>query len=311
MLPTGALSRPGPSPATIMGYVISYMLFSSTRLIINKAAVKFFPLPSMLLVLQMASSAIAVWIFGQINLFKVDRLEMQKIKAYIGVVLVFTFNLFTNIKAVQGSNVETVIVFQTLTSLAVAYGDWKLLKSGPPPTKIIVSLLVIVVGAVLYMIVDSQEGFKVDAYFWQFAYFFAKFLDTIYIKHIVDTVPMTSWGRSFYNNLIAIVPVSIMAIVYSEPLKYQLHVENNDFQQPITMIMVILSCIMGLGISISGFKCRETTSATSFSVIGNMNKIGTVFINYLVWDHHTSPLGLVCLGICMFGGAYYAKVRQA
>lgn len=85
---------------------------------------------------------------------------------------------------------------------------------------------------------------------------------------------------------------------------------ETGFEQPATNIMVLLSCIMGLGISISGFVCREMVSATSFSVIGNVNKVFTVFVNYFAWSYHASPLGLACLSICIFGGAYYAKVRQ-
>jgi len=258
----------------------------------------------------MAVSAALVWFLGQINYLKVDKLELQKIQAYFGVVVVFIFNLYTNMKAIQYSNVETVIVFQTLTSLAVAYGDFRLLNGGTPSTKIIASLLIIVLGSLLYVFVDSREGFKVEAYLWVFAYFFAKVTDMLYTKHIVDTVPMSSWGRSFYNNFLSLFPVFFMVAALGEYNGLMLSVENSDFEQPITTIMVILSCIMGLGISISGFKCRELISATSFSVVGNMNKVFTVFINFIVWSHHSSVLGLFCLSICLVGGAYYAKVRQ-
>jgi len=307
------LPGPGASSQTksaVLTIVIVYMAFSSTMLIINKAAVKFFPFTSTLLVLQMAVSAGLVWILGQINYLKVDKLEWQKIQAYIGVVIVFIFNLFTNMKAVQNSNIETVIVFQTLTSLAVAYGDYRLLGGGVPSPRIIGSLLVIVLGSVLYVFVDSATGFKVEAYLWVFAYFIAKVSDMLYTKHIVDTVPMSSWGRSFYNNFISIFPVAIMAVALKEPTELQEYIETSSCDQPITTIMVVLSCIMGLGISISGFKCREAVSATTFSVVGNMNKVFTVFINFFVWDYHASIPGLLCLSICLFGGGYYAKVRQ-
>lgn len=213
-------------------------------------------------------------------------------------------------KALENSNVETVIVFQTLTSLAVAYGDFKLLNSGAPSSKIILSLLIIVLGAVLYVLVDSQDGFKAGAYLWVFLYFIAKVSDMLYTKHIVDTVPMSSWGRSFYNNFLSLFPVGLMVIAFGEFGKYQSASEAGELQQPWTGIWVGVSCIMGLGISISGFKCREAVSATSFSVVGNMNKVVTVFINYFVWDYHASTLGLACLFICIIGGIYYGKVRQ-
>eukprot|EP01114_Cavostelium_apophysatum_P021846 TRINITY_DN772_c0_g1_i1.p1 TRINITY_DN772_c0_g1~~TRINITY_DN772_c0_g1_i1.p1 ORF type:complete len:328 (-),score=84.94 TRINITY_DN772_c0_g1_i1:87-1070(-) len=315
--------RVTPAQGTIITVVVVYMAFSSTMLIINKAAIMFFGLPSTLLWLQMAVSAGLVWILGQVNYLKVDKLEWGKIQAYIGVVVVFIFNLFTNIKAVQYSNVETVIVFQTLTSLAVAYGDFRLLGGGLPSPKIIGSLLIIVVGAVLYVITDAMTsasesddeegsgsgGFNINAYLWVGLYFVAKVTDMLYTKHIVDTVPMSSWGRSFYNNFLSLFPVAVMVFISGEHVTGPLKYENGDMDTR-TLVMVVLSCIMGLGISISGFKCRELISATSFSVVGNMNKIVTVFINFFVWDAHTTIPGLLCLFICLFGGAYYAKVRQ-
>ena len=235
-------------------------------------------------------SAGLVWGLGQINYLKVDQLEWSKVKAYIGVVVVsiywckfnshffvkaFILNLYTNIKAVQYSNVETVIVFQTLTSLAVAYGDFKVLKGAMPSMKILLSLCIIVVGSILYLIVESSQGMQAEAYFWVLAYFGAKTFDMLYTKHIVDTVPMSSWGRSFYNNIISVPPVLAMALMTREDVKYGLIVAENGFEQPTTFIMVVLSCVMGLGISISGFMAREQLSATSFSVVGNMNKILT------------------------------------
>jgi len=305
-LENGATSAAEPNKTKVITAVLLYMGFSSTMLITNKAAVKFFPAPSILLFLQMGVSALIVWMLGQLNYLKVDAIEWSKVKAYVGVVVVFIFNLFTNIKALEYSNVETIIVFQTLTSLAVAYGDFKLLGGGLPSNKVILSLFIIVLGAVLYILTDST--FEVEAYFWVFLYFIAKVTDMLYTKHIVDTVPMTSWGRSFYNNYLSLVPVFLMILITNEHNKVQqLHEAGEITTAAVTMVM--LSCVVGLGISISGFMCRELISATSFSVVGNMNKILTIFINYVAWEYHASPLGLACLLICLVGGAYYAKVR--
>lgn len=83
-----AVAYEGSAGARVTTAVLTYMAFSSTMLITNKAAVKFFPLPSFLLFLQMAVSAIMVWGLGQLGYLKVDALEGKKIKAYIGVVAV-------------------------------------------------------------------------------------------------------------------------------------------------------------------------------------------------------------------------------
>jgi len=297
--------KQNPVQPTVAFVILAYMLCSSTMLIINKAAVKLFPAPATLLFLQTGFSALAIWFGGVWGLIEVDALDMPKVKAFSLVVGVFILNIFTNIKALEYSNVETVIVFQTLTSLVVAYGDYKLLKTGTPSSKIIFSLAIIVVGALLYVATDSQ--FKVEAYFWVVMYFAAKTSDMLYTKHIVDSVKMTSWGRSYYNNVLSMFPFALLALVKEKEKISELY--QADMVTVSVMIVVLLSCLVGIGISISGFMCRAAISATSFSVVGNMNKVLTIFINFVVWDSHASLSGLGSLCICLFGGAYYAQIK--
>lgn len=81
---------------------------------------------------------------------------------------------------------------------------------------------------------------------------------------------MTSWGRSFYNNFLSIPAIIIMVLMSGElgKLSDTLAVTTGSGK-----LLVFLSCLMGLGISMSGFVCRAAISATSFSVVGNMNKV--------------------------------------
>jgi len=163
----------------------------------------------------------------------------------------------------------------------------------------------IVVGALCYVATDSE--FKMETYFWVFMYFAAKTVDMLYTKRIVDTVPMTSWGRSFYNNFISMFPLGLWAL-YNEKVRVEEFIAAGNFTSGVFTV-VLCSCIVGIGISIIGFMVREAVSATSFSVVGNMNKVLTIFINYIIWDAHASPAGLGSLAICLAAGAYYAKVK--
>jgi len=230
-------------------------------------------------------------------------LEWEKIKAYWGVVLVFLLNIFTNLKALQYSNVETVIVFRTCTTIAVAFGDYKFLGRGIPNTKTMGSLLGIVLGAIIYVLTDST--FRLESYFWIFMYFIAQCLDVLYIKHIVNSVQMTAWGRSYYNNLLALGPIIVcLAFTNEGSLLSDFLTEGID---PLTVIMVLLSCFVGLSLSITAFICRDLISATSYSVVGNMNKVLTVVINCSIWDKHATPVGLIGLFVSLVSGAAYTK----
>jgi solute carrier family 35 protein len=69
----------------------------------------------------------------------------------------------------------------------------------------------------------------------------------------------------------------------------------------------MLSCLFGLSISFSGFSCRRAISATGFTVLGIVNKLLTVVINFIIWDNHSTFVGTMGLLICMLGGVMYQQ----
>jgi solute carrier family 35 protein len=287
--------------------IVSYMAASSTMLIINKVAVYLFPIPTVLLAIQLFVSSAIIFVLGNLGFLIVDPLEWDKIRQYIGVVFVFLANIYTNIKALQYSNVETVIVFRTCTTLAIAYGDFRFLNRGPPNSRVLATLMLIVIGAIIYVMMDSSV--QVESYFWVGLYFFFQCLDVLYIKYITNSVQMTSWGRSFYNNTLALPVILVVSIATGEFFKVNEFFAEGYFTN-FTYFMIFLSCVMGLGISYTGFLCREAVSATSYSVVGNMNKVLTVMINCAIWDKHASTGGLFGLLLSLVGGALYTKLTQ-
>ena len=83
----------------------------------------------------------------------------------------FLMLIFSNAKSLEHSNVETVIAFRTLTTLAVAYGDYK--QFGTKFSILaLVGLVMIVCGASGYMYYDSE--FKVLGYMWVTIYALVK-----------------------------------------------------------------------------------------------------------------------------------------
>lgn len=54
------------------------------------------------------------------------------------------------------------------------------------------------------------------------------------------------------------------------------------------LMIVSMTCIIGLAISYAGMNCRNLLSATAFTVVGVLNKMGTVLVNSLIWDKHVS-----------------------
>jgi hypothetical protein len=71
--------------------------------------------------------------------------------------------------------------------------------------------------------------------------------------------------------------------------------------------VLLASCALSAGIGFSSWWARSLVSATSFTVIGTVNKVITVLLNIALWNKHASPLGTAFLFVCIAGGAAYQQ----
>ena len=124
--------------------------------------------------------------------------ERQKRLAFI-----FEVAIFTNIKLLQVSNVETAIVFRTIVPIFTSAADWIWMGRALPEARSALGLLIVVGGSVVYASV-SRDGIRVDAWLWAWAYVLVLAFEMVYVKHVLGAVPMSTWTRVYYNNALAL-----------------------------------------------------------------------------------------------------------
>jgi len=278
--------------------VAGYAICSSCMLVTNKVAVHVLPAPSLVLFAQLSSAAMAVWGFGEAGLITVDKLEMKKVIAFTPVAFAFLGVIFANIKTLQYANVETFIVFRASTPLVITFCDCIFLGRALPGTRSWISLVGLLAGAIGYVMADSSV--EVNGYKWVMVWYGVFCFDQVYIKHAVDSVKMESnWGRVFYCNLLASIP--LIPSSYAELMSGKMEWTVNS------VTALSASCLLGCGISYFAFLCRKALSATSFTVVGNCCKIATVVINYFIWDLHATPTGIAFLLVSLVSAFFYQQ----
>lgn len=287
-----------------LGYCISASLLS----IINKWAVTKFPYPGLLTALQYLTSVLGVIICGCFNLIKLDKLNIKTMLKFLPAAVIFYLSIFTNSELLSNANVDTFIVFRSAVPILVAVGETLFLNQPCPSIKTWLSLAVIFGGGLIYVFTDYQ--FTLKAYGWAFAYLVSMFVDFVYIKHVVSTIGLNTWGLVLYNNLEALILFPIEVLIMGEIKKMRTDSLSHTVPNWYTFEVILpvgLSCIFGLSISFFGFSCRKAISATGFTVLGIVNKLLTVVVNLLVWDKHSRLVGTVGLLVCVFGGVLYQQ----
>jgi GDP-mannose transporter len=286
--------------------IIFYCICSAGMLIVNKLAVHHVPMPGFVTSCQFSTCAALVYGMKLCGVLVADDFEWAKVKYYIIYVLSFSIGTYTNMKVLSMANVETVIVFRSCTPLAVAVFDYIFYNRAAPSARSCFSLLLITTGAIAYILTDRE--FQVNgwaAYYWVMIWWFVLVFQLTYGKFLVSGIPIASlWTPVLYTNSLSILPALGLCLVAGELDESRLaKVDLNSA----AYFWLGASCFIGMSISYSGFWCQQLVSATTYTVVGVMNKMLTVMVNVVIWDKHASSYGIGALVLCLVGGSLYQQ----
>jgi len=291
----------GAMRTKVVGAVSGYMLCSASMLLVNKLAVHFLPAPAFVLLAQFLTAAVAVRAAAALGFIEVDALEWAKVKIFMVVAFCFVGLVFANIKVLQYSNVDTFIVFRASTPLLISVADYLFLGRELPSLRSVLALIGLLIGTVGYVV--SDKNFEVKGYMWLAVWYVIFAADQIYIKYAVTSVTLSNWGRVFYTNLLATIPLLILTLAFGEIGQLT---KGTTWTVPSTVFLLV-SCAIGTAMSYFQFLTRFLVSATSFTVLGNVCKVLTVVVNCMIWDKHSNMYGLAALFISLGASAFYQQ----
>ena len=301
-----------PREPTQRDYIIAgvaYSLCAATLLVVNKAAVDLTPSPAVVVASQLGFAAGIARLLIGCNTVDGVLLNWDLVKKFFWVSLLFTLCLVTNVKALAATSVQTVIVMRSCSPIFVALFDWQFLGSGAPLPATWACLVGIALGASIY--VHFDKGMEINTYFWPAVYFISICTEMVFVKHIINTVKMTTWTRVYYNNILGVLPTIAFGFAFSEYDGLAETIpETYSYEWWNRIVILVISCGIGLAISFAGFHARVLLSATSFTVLGVANKVISIFLSLMFFGGMADGIkweSLAGLFICIGCGTAYAK----
>ena len=259
------VSKKPPTYVQLVSAIVGYSLCNSQLLIINKITLAYVPAPCFLLFCQLLASGVAVRVLAELRVLVADKLDVEKAKGFLVVVFTFVTTLFANMKSIQLAPVDTFICLRSTTPLILAVLDYVFLGRDLPSAKSFGSLIGIAMGVLLYVNIDSN--FSVQAYLWIVVWYVVSIFEIIYVKHLVSSIAMTTWGQTYYQNILSVPFLLMMFILLGE----RQVLENTEWTYG-AVFFILLSCVAGLGMSFLSFHLRDMISATSFRLSGTCVK---------------------------------------
>ena len=129
----------------------------------------------------------------------------------------------------------------------------------------------------------NDENFTFAGYTWLGIWFSISVAEIVWIKKVIQSVDMTNWERSFYQNAMAVPLMIALALLSGETNVAAASIADVRAWPPIAA-----SCLAGIGLSYFSFALCEAVSATTFTVIGNVCKVLSILANVLLANQHSS-----------------------
>lgn len=295
----------------VIAAILAYSFCSGTLVLLNKLILHHLPYPSLVVSFQLTATILFIFGAKYCCAMPVDDLKWKYVVPYLYYIVAFALGVYCNMRSLSISNVETVIVFRALSPCLVAFLDALFLGREYPNLRSWIALGTIVLGTYGYASFDEKfQTQGLAAYGWPFCYLLIISFEMAYGKQIIRSVDLkTNSGPVLYTNLLGIFPMLLFAYLGGEPQKFRAdrQLDGGTSIQPAAILFLLLGCVVGTGIGYSSWWCRDKVSATSFTLIGVINKCLTILLNLSIWDQHAPPGGIASLGLCLIGGALYQQ----
>lgn len=286
-----------------------YGVCSASMLILNKWALLWLPLPATLTFLQCAITVAVVLLGRATGAVRVETVSRAELRLFITAPFATAACLYTSNHLLKFSNAGLQILVRSTTPIAVCLMDYLVMGYERPSLRSIAVLVGLIVGAVGYFKVESKV--LLPTIVWACLYWLATVFASIWIKHVVGNVPMSTWTRVLITNCVTAALMLPTAFAAREHEALYKLVASEHAPNPLALLAVGCSCLGGVCLAYTGFRLVASVSATTFALVNVLCKVGTVLVNQVIWEHHgTTPGALILLASLAFGAAYEEPVRR-
>lgn len=289
------------------GSILAYSICSSTMLVVNKLAVKKFPMPTVVSGLQLLFTVLVVEIARRCGYVSIERMSMLKVKPFIWYTAAFAAGLYANIQSLNLTSVGAVIAAKSCLPICVCIVEWMTLGRQLPNGRSVIALIGVLLSAIVYVKNDTTlQVRRWSGMVWLSIWFSLLVFQMTYGKHIADELPMSQWEKVMYTNLFSLPWTLILFATSPEPGKMW----SIDLS-PQSTFWLCASCIVAVGISYTGWLVRDLVSASTYSLVGVLNKMATIALNAIAFPHDTGTVGIIALISCITIGVFYQDPPRA
>lgn len=299
-----------PNRALLSG--LAYCLSSCSMILINKLVLSSYNFNAgiSLMMYQNFISVIVVSVLSISGLISTEPLTWRLIKIWLPVNFIFVGMLITSMFSLKYINVAMVTVLKNVTNVMTAVGEMYLFNKRHD-SRVWAALFLMIISAISGGVTDLS--FHATGYAWQFVNCFLTASYSLTLRRVMDTAKQVTQSGSLnefsmvlLNNTLSL-PLGLVLLLIFNEVDYLL--ETPLLRLPSFWVVMTLSGLLGLAISFTSMWFLHQTGATTYSLVGSLNKIPLSVAGIVLFHVPTSLENAASIFFGLLAGVFFARAK--
>jgi len=293
----------------ILSACATYSFCSVTMVLVNKSLASSYnklidgSLNILLVVFQAIVAIAAVKICNHMKWIDIPAFSFDVAKQWAPVNIFFCAMLFTGMASLQYNSVPMVTIFKNVSNITTAIGDYYFFGN-KPENLVIVAFVIMLLGAVAAVENDISLSFM--GLVWMLLNCISSSGYVLYMKHATETIKLEKFGMVFYNNVLCVCFLLPAAVYLGET---RLFWGSKVLHTADYAVKNVFAGLVGFFLNFAALNCVAASGATTYVIIGSLNKIPVAFLGYWIFKSVINKQTWFFIAVSMCGGFLYSYAK--
>lgn len=302
--------------------VMCYCAASILMTVINKFVVSgsHFSMNFLLLTIQSSVGVSCVFTCKRLGIITFRDFDMVDARRWFPISFLLVLVIYTGSKSLQFLSIPVYTIFKNMTIILIAYGEvvW---FGGSVTALSLVSFALMIVSSLTAASADISRALGTApagaaanssvGYVWMIVNCFFSAGYVLAMRKRIKITNFSDWDSMMYNNLLS-VPVLVFFSLVLEDWSAENLARNFPAETRNTLIFAMaFSGAAAVFISYTTAWCVRTTSSTTFSMVGALNKLPVAASGMMFFGDAVTFPGVLAIFLGFVAGLVYAAAKSA
>ncbi|KAG1052396.1 hypothetical protein G6F43_005463 [Rhizopus delemar] len=301
--------------------ILFYCIASIVMTVTNKYVVSGdFNMVFFLLTVQSIVTVLFLQLFKFLNLIKYREYSNEEAKKWYPIVIFLVAMIYTGSKALQYLPIPVYTIFKNLTIIMIAYGE-VLWFGGNVTSLMMVSFILMTLSSMIagwndvfdalgsVMNVSIAETRIMIGYFWMIFNCLSSAAFVLYMRKRIKLTNFKDFDTVYYNNLLSIPLLLAPSLLLEDWSTKNLTINFPPEQRQAIICAMIFSGISAFGMSYASAWCVRTTSSTTYSMVGSLNKLPIAISGIVFFGDQATFGNISAIFIGFIAGIVYSYAK--